>query len=209
MRLEVNFIPVKGPALLSKYVGESERGVREVFRKAKLAAPCIIFFDEIDALVPTRGGGGSDSHVTERVISQFLAEMDGVEDLNGVLVLGATNRPDILDPALLRPGRFDIQVAIPLPDQEGRRQIFEIGLRGKPIIAGEVDLAGLAASTGGFSGAEIRAVCTRAAWAAIREAVAQLTGSSASAEVSPRVTVTPDHLSAALVEVRSAPQRAY
>jgi transitional endoplasmic reticulum ATPase len=206
---QVNFIPVKGPALLSKYVGESERGVREVFRKAKLAAPCIIFFDEIDALVPTRGGGGSDSHVTERVISQFLAEMDGVEDLNGVLVLGATNRPDILDPALLRPGRFDIQVAIPLPDQEGRRQIFEIGLRDKPIIAGEVDLAGLASSTGGFSGAEIRAVCTRAAWAAIREAVAQLTGASSLAELSPRVTVTAGHLSAALVEVRSAPQRAY
>jgi len=100
---------------------------------------------------------------------------------------------DILDPALLRPGRFDIQVAIPLPDQEGRRQIFEIGLRDKPI-AGVVDLAGLAASTGGFSGAEIRAVCTRAAWAAIREAVAELTGSAASAEVSPRVTVTAGHL---------------
>src|SRR5208283_3045682 len=121
---EVNFIPVKGPALLSKYVGESERGVREVFRKAKLAAPCIIFFDEIDSLVPSRGGGATDSHVTERVISQFLAEMDGVEDLNGVLVLGATNRPDILDSALMRPGRFDIQVAIHLPDRVGRQQIF-------------------------------------------------------------------------------------
>jgi len=203
---QVNFIPVKGPALLSKYVGESERGVREVFRKAKLAAPCIIFFDEIDALVPTRGGGGSDSHVTERVISQFLSEMDGVEDLNGVLVLGATNRPDMLDPALLRPGRFDVQVAIPLPDQAGRRQIFEIGLRDKPT-AGAIDLAGLAAATEGFSGAEIRAVCTRAAWAAIREAVAQVTSSSA--ESPPRVTVTGGHLNSALVEVQSAPQRAY
>ncbi len=100
---QVNFISVKGPSLLSKYVGESERGVREVFRKAKQAAPCIVFFDEIDALVPTRGGG-DDSHMTERVIGQFLAELDGVEELNGVLILGATNRPDILDPALLRPG---------------------------------------------------------------------------------------------------------
>ena len=99
--------------------------------------------------------------MTERVISQFLAEMDGVEELNGVLVLGATNRPDMLDPALLRPGRFDIQDAVPLPDLAGRQQIFEIGLRDKPIIAGEVDLAGLASSTGGFSGAEIRAVCVR------------------------------------------------
>jgi transitional endoplasmic reticulum ATPase len=110
------------------------------------------------------------------VISQFLAEMDGVEELNGVLILGATNRPDILDPALLRPGRFDIQITIPLPDKAGRRQIFEVGLRGKPLV-GEVDLDGLAAATEGFSGAEIRAVCTRACWAAIREAVAQLTGS--------------------------------
>ncbi len=146
---QVNFIPVKGPALLSKYVGESERGVREVFRKAKQAAPCIIFFDEIDALVPTRGGGSTDSHVTERVISQFLAEMDGVEDLNGVLVLGATNRPDILDPALLRPGRFDIQIPLPLPDLAGRREIFQIGLRDKPL-SGKVDIPALAAATEGY-----------------------------------------------------------
>ncbi|MGZ3470973.1 MAG: CDC48 family AAA ATPase [Isosphaeraceae bacterium] len=202
---EVNFIPVKGPALLSKYVGESERGVRDVFRKAKLAAPCIIFFDEIDSLVPSRGGGATDSHVTERVISQFLAEMDGVEDLNGVLVLGATNRPDILDPALMRPGRFDIQVAIPLPDRVGRQQIFEIGLRDKPL-AGKVDIAALAEATEGFSGAEIRAVCTRAAWAAIREAVAR---SEPAQDSVPRVSITRDHLNSALQEVQSAPQRAF
>ena len=113
---EVNFISVKGPELLSMYVGESERGVREVFRKAQQAAPCIIFFDEIDALVPSRGGGATDSHVGERVLSQFLTELDGIEELKGVLVLGATNRPDMLDPALLRPGRFDAVVEIPLPD---------------------------------------------------------------------------------------------
>jgi len=202
---EVNFIPVKGPALLSKYVGESERGVREVFRKAKLAAPCIIFFDEIDSLVPSRGGGATDSHVTERVISQFLAEMDGVEDLNGVLVLGATNRPDILDPALMRPGRFDIQIAIPLPDRVGRQQIFQIGLRDKPL-AGKVDFAALAEATEGFSGAEVRAVCTRAAWAAIREAVAK---SEPAQESVPQVSITRDHLKSALLEVQSAPQRAF
>ncbi len=202
---QVNFISVKGPALLSKYVGESERGVREVFRKAKQAAPCIIFFDEIDSLVPSRGSGATDSHVTERVISQFLAEMDGVEDMNGVLVLGATNRPDILDPALLRPGRFDIQVAIPLPDLDGRRRIFDIGLRNKPL-AEKIDIDALAASTDGFSGAEVRAICTRAAWAAIREAVAK---TESDQESMPRVSITRDHLNSALLEVQSAPQRAF
>ncbi len=202
---QVNFIPVKGPELLSKFVGESERGVREVFRKAKQAAPCIIFFDEIDALVPTRGGGGSDSHVTERVIGQFLAEMDGVEELNGVLILGATNRPDILDPALLRPGRFDIQLPIPLPDAAGRQQVFEIGLKDKPL-KGKVDLASLAAATEGFTGAEIRAVCTRAAWAAIREAVADSTKTGGGPV---KVSVTRSHLDDALIEVQSVPHRAY
>ena len=167
---EVNFISVKGPALLSKYVGESERGVREVFRKAKQVAPCIVFFDEIDALVPSRGSGSSDSHVTERVISQFLTELDGVEELNGVLILGATNRPDILDPALLRPGRFDLVLDIPKPDEAGRREIFEIGLRGKPV-AKDVRADDLAAATAGFTGADIQAVCKQAALAAIRDAV--------------------------------------
>ena len=118
---QVNFISVKGPALISKYVGESEKGVREIFRKAKQAAPCIVFFDEIDSLLPARSEGGRTSHVSERVLSQFLTEMDGVEELRGVLVLGATNRPDLLDPALLRPGRFDVQVTIDLPNLDGRK----------------------------------------------------------------------------------------
>ncbi|HHT9152285.1 MAG TPA: CDC48 family AAA ATPase, partial [Candidatus Hypogeohydataceae bacterium YC40] len=118
---KVNFISVKGPALLSKYVGESEKAVRDIFRKARQAAPCIIFFDEIDAIAPRRGAGESESRVTERVISQLLTELDGIEELKGVLVLGATNRPDIIDPALLRAGRFDASIEIPIPDQAARR----------------------------------------------------------------------------------------
>jgi transitional endoplasmic reticulum ATPase len=178
---QVNFISVKGPELLSKYVGESERGVREVFRKAKQAAPSILFFDEIDALVPTRGLATADSHVTERVISQFLTELDGVEELGDVLVLGATNRLDMLDVALLRPGRFDLVLEIPLPDEEGRKAIFNVGLRGKPVAA-DVHVDELAASTENFTGADIQAVCKRAALEAIREAV----GPSGSCGRSPR-----------------------
>jgi len=181
---QVNFISVKGPELLSKYVGESERGVREVFRKAKQAAPSILFFDEIDALVPTRGLATADSHVTERVISQFLTELDGVEELGDVLVLGATNRLDMLDLALLRPGRFDLVLEIPLPDEEGRKAIFGVGLRGKPVAA-DVHVDELAASTENFTGADIQAVCKRAALEAIREAV----GPSGSCGRSPRAAL--------------------
>jgi len=169
---QVNFISVKGPQLLAMYVGESERAVREVFQKAKQAAPCILFFDEIDALVPTRGSGAADSHVTERVISQFLTEVDGVEELNGVLILGATNRPDILDPALLRPGRFDLVLKVPPPDLAGRRKIFEIGLRGKPVT-GDICIEELAAASDGLTGADVQAVCKRAALDALRDVVVQ------------------------------------
>ena len=167
---KVNFISVKGPALLSKYVGESEKGVRETFRKAKQAAPCIVFFDEIDALIPARTGGGSDSHVSERVLSQFLAELDGVEELKSVLVLGATNRVDLLDPAMLRPGRFDEIIEIPLPDEQGRREIFAVHLRGKPLSS-EAAALDLAPRTENFSGAEIGSVCRKAALKAVRRAV--------------------------------------
>ena len=166
----VNFISVKGPSLLSKYVGESERGVREVFKKARQAAPCIAFFDEIDALIPTRSAGGSDSHVSERVLAQFLAEMDGVEELKGVLVLGATNRPDMIDPAILRPGRFDEVVEIPMPDEQGRREIFGVHLRGKPLAPG-IDIGKLAARAEALSGADIAGVCRQAALAAVRRVV--------------------------------------
>ncbi len=124
---ESNFISVKGPELLNKFVGESEKAVREVFRKARQASPCIIFFDEIDSVAPTRGSSGGDSHVTERVISQFLTEMDGLEELRNVIIIAATNRPDIIDSALLRPGRFDRLLFVPPPDLEARKQIFKIG----------------------------------------------------------------------------------
>jgi len=164
---EVNFISVKGPELLSKWVGESERGIREVFRKAKQASPCIVFFDEIDAIAPIRGAS-SDSHVTERVISQFLTELDGMEELKGVIVLAATNRLDIVDPALLRPGRFDLRLELPTPDAKARLEIFNIHTRRKPLTA-DVDLKALADTTDGLVGADIEAICRRASMLAIRE----------------------------------------
>ena len=167
---QVNFISVKGPSLLSKDVGESERGVRDVFRKARQAAPCIVFFDEIDSLIPARGAASSDSHVAERVLSQFLVELDGIEELKGVIVLGATNRPDILDPAVLRHGRFDEVITIPLPDEPQRREIFEVHLRNKPV-AETVNLATLAKQTDGFSGAEIAGICHKAAMKAVRRVI--------------------------------------
>jgi transitional endoplasmic reticulum ATPase len=170
---KVNFISVKGPALLSKYVGESEQAVREVFRKARQASPCIVFFDEIDALVPARGGGSSESHVGERVLSQFLAELDGIEELKGVLILAATNRVDMLDPAVVRPGRFDEVIEIPTPEEKDREEIFRVHLRNKPLEA-DLDTADLASRTGGFSGAEIASVCNRAALMAVRRSVAFL-----------------------------------
>ena len=195
---KVNFISVKGPALLSKYVGESERGVRDIFRKAKQAAPCIIFFDEIDALVPARSAGGSDAHVAERVLSQFLTELDGVEELKGVLVLGATNRPDMLDPAILRPGRFDEIVDIALPDEESRRLIFEVHLRNKPLAPG-ISISGLAAGTDGFSGADIQGVCAKAALRAVRRAV---TSKIEHPQEEAPVTILPDDLETALKEAK-------
>ena len=130
---EANFISIKGPELLSKWVGESEKGVREVFRKARGAAPCIVFFDEIDAIAPTRGGAGSDSHVTERLISQLLTELDGLEILTNVVIIAATNRPDIIDPALLRPGRFDRLLYVPPPDKESRVHVLKIHTKKKPL----------------------------------------------------------------------------
>jgi transitional endoplasmic reticulum ATPase len=166
---EVNFISIKGPELMSKYIGESERGVREVFRKAKQASPCILFFDEFDSLVPERGSG-DNSQVTERVISQFLTELDGLEELKGVLVLAATNRKDLIDSAILRPGRFDFVLDFPLPDEKTRQEIFGIHVGGKPL-ASDIDLAVLAEETEGLSGAEIEVICREAAMLAIRESI--------------------------------------
>lgn len=166
----VNVIAVKGPALLSKYVGESEKAVREIFKKAKAAAPCILFFDEIESLAPHRQAGTTDSRVMERLLSQFLSELDGIEELKGVLVLGATNRLDLMDPALLRPGRFDHKIELPLPDSKTREAIFEIHTRGKPLDK-DVDLKALAQATDGLSGAEIEEICRRAAFNAIRHVI--------------------------------------
>jgi len=164
---EVNFIAIKGPELMSMYVGESERGLREVFHKARQAAPCIIFFDEIDALASARASAGrEDSGVGARVLSQMLTELDGIEELKGVLVLAATKRRDLLDPALLRPGRFDLEVDLPLPDQAARRKIFEVHLRDRPI-ASDATIEWLAGQTDGFSGAEIEGVCHRTMMEAI------------------------------------------
>ena len=167
---ESNFISIKGPELLSKWVGESEKGVREIFRKARMAAPCIIFFDEIDALVPKRGSGGSDSHVTENVVSQILTEIDGLEELHNVLIIGATNRLDIVDPALLRPGRFDRVIEVPNPDVSGIEMIFKIHTKDKPLAEG-VNLKTLSELAKGFSGAEIEEICNRAALLGVKRFV--------------------------------------
>src|SRR5712692_4412472 len=169
--MEVNFISVKGPELLSKYVGESERGVREIFKKARQAAPTILFLDEIDALAPARGWGG-DAHVTERVVSQLLTEMDGIEELKGVLVVAATNRPELIDPALRRPGRFDLFLEFPLPDADSRLEILKVHSHNRPVEK-ELDLSQLAEQTEGLTGADLESICNRATLLAIREFLAQ------------------------------------
>ncbi|MEK0346238.1 MAG: CDC48 family AAA ATPase, partial [Nitrosopumilus sp.] len=167
---ESNFISIKGPELLSKWVGESEKGVREIFRKARQAAPCIIFLDEIDALVPRRSSGGSGSRVTENVVSQILTEMDGLEELHNVLIIGATNRLDIVDEALLRPGRFDRIIEVSNPDAKGREHIFKIHTKKKPL-ASDVNITKLVELTDSFSGAEIAAVTNRSAVTALKRYV--------------------------------------
>ena len=167
---EANFISVKGPEFLNKWVGESEKAVRETFRKARQASPCVIFMDEIDSIVPVRGTGG-DSNVTERVVSQMLTELDGLEPMNDVVVIAATNRPDMIDPALLRPGRFDKSIYVAPPDKESRKSIFEIHTKGKPM-EDDVDLDKLADQTEGCTGADISAICNEAVMTAVRRLVA-------------------------------------
>ncbi|CAG0895759.1 unnamed protein product [Cyprideis torosa] len=167
----LNFISVKGPELLSKWVGESEKAVRELFRKARQASPCIVFFDEIDAIGGSRNTSSTSSGVGERVLAQLLTELDGVELLKDVFILGATNRPDLVDPALTRPGRLDRIVHVPLPDKRSRREIFRVHLRSTPsYLDSEAEgLDELAEMTGGYSGAEIAAVCHEAALMALTE----------------------------------------
>jgi transitional endoplasmic reticulum ATPase len=163
-----NFITVKGPEVFSKWVGESEKAIREVFRKARMAAPAIIFFDEIDSLVPRRGAGFSDSGASERVISQLLTEMDGMVSLEDIVIIAATNRPDIVDPAILRPGRFDRLIYVPEPDEKSRVQIFKLYTKDMPL-AKNVDTASLAALAKNHSGADISALCREAAMFALKK----------------------------------------
>ena len=167
---QANFVAIKGADLHAKYVGESEQRLRDIFRRARQAAPCILFFDELDAFLPTRGMMGLDAAVSERILAQFLVEMDGIEELKGVLVLGATNRVDRLDEAILRPGRFDEIVKFAPPDSMEREEILKIHLKQKPL-SDEVDANYLAGLTEGWSGAELSAACNRAALLAVQRAV--------------------------------------
>ncbi len=164
---EANFITIKGPEVFSKWVGESEKAIREVFRKARMAAPSVIFFDEVDSLMPRRGLGFADSGVTERVISQLLTEMDGIITLEDIVIIAATNRPDIVDPAILRPGRFDRLIYVPEPKEKGRLQIFKIYTKDMPLSK-NVELTHLASLTKNYSGADIEALCREAAMNALR-----------------------------------------
>jgi transitional endoplasmic reticulum ATPase len=167
---EANFITIKGPEVFSKWVGESEKAIREVFRKARMAAPSVIFFDEMDSLVPRRGLGFGDSGVSERVISQLLTEMDGIVALEDIVVIAATNRPDIVDPAVLRPGRFDRLIYVPEPDEKSRLQIFKIYTKNMPL-AKDVGLSQLVAIAKNYSGADIEALCREAGMHALRRDV--------------------------------------
>jgi len=170
---EANFVSVRGPELLSKWVGESERGIREIFRRARQASPCVVFFDEIDSIAPIRGAG-AETQVTERVVSQLLTELDGMQDMHGVVVLAATNRADMIDPALLRPGRFDKIIQIPLPDKESRQKILEINAEEIPYEKDPnspdyVNFSKLAEATDGFSGADVAAIANTAVSFVIHE----------------------------------------
>ena len=207
---EVNFISVKGPEFLSKWVGESEKAVRETFHKARLAAPCIIFFDEIDAIAPTRGASG-DSHVTERVISQILTELDGMVRLKDIKVIAATNRPDMLDSALLRTGRFDRLIYIPPPDDKARIAIFKVHSADKPL-AEDVNLEALAKKTKNYTGADIAGVCNEAVLLAIRDAVSKNKGKKLTAEEIKSVKVNMKNFEKALEfvkPIRDSELRAY
>jgi transitional endoplasmic reticulum ATPase len=198
---EANFISIKGPELLSKWVGESEKGVREIFRKARQAAPCIIFFDEIDAIAPKRGGDFGDSHVTERLISQLLTELDGLEILTNVVVIGATNRPDIVDAALLRPGRFDRLLYVPPPDRDSRIQIIKIHIKKKPLDD-SVDIEKLADQTEGYTGADIASLSSAAVMLALREHVSKYKDPKEAEEHKEELKIHMTHFEDAMKKIR-------
>jgi transitional endoplasmic reticulum ATPase len=199
---EANFISVRGPELLSKWVGESERGVREVFRRARQAAPCIIFFDEIDSLAPIRGGDGGGM-VSERVVSQLLTELDGIQALQGVVVLAATNRVDMVDPALLRSGRFDKIIAIPLPDDEARKQVLQIHMKGKPISK-EVEVEELVKMTAGFNGADLASLVNTAVSIVLQAYIAKYPKPEDAKKHLTEAVVTYEHFQEAAKKVRSS-----
>jgi transitional endoplasmic reticulum ATPase len=199
---EANFISVRGPELLSKWVGESERGIREVFRRARQASPCVIFFDEVDALAPTRGMGG-DSMVTERVVSQLLTELDGVQSLTGVVVLAATNRIDIVDPALLRAGRFDKLILIPLPDKSARKEILKIHTKHVPI-AKDVDLDRVVDMTEGFSGADMASLTNTAVSIVLQSFITKYPKPEDAKKHVDEAIVQMEHFADAIKKVRSS-----
>ena len=199
---ESNFISIKGPELLNKYVGESEKGVREVFSKARENAPTVVFFDEIDAIATERGSNSEGSGVGERVVSQLLTELDGLESLEDVVVIATSNRPDLIDSALLRPGRLDRHVHVPVPDEEARRKIFDVHTGAKPL-ADDVDLDTLARKTEGYVGADIEAVCREASMAASRELIGSVDPEEVGESVS-NVRVTMAHFEDALNEVQAS-----
>lgn len=203
---EVNFISIKGPEFLSKWVGESEKAVRETFRKARAASPCIIFFDEIDAIAGMRGRFAS-SQATEQVVSQLLTEMDGLEGLRDVVLLAATNRPDMLDPALLRSGRFGRHIEIPMPDLETRMEIFKIHLKDKPL-ADDVDLKKMAELLEGYTGADIQAICEEATLLTIRRAVDDASINTHDAESVKTVSISKKELDESITRVLKGADRA-
>jgi transitional endoplasmic reticulum ATPase len=188
---------------MNKWVGESEKAIRETFRKARQAAPCIVFFDELDAIAPTRGESCGSSQVTERMISQLLTELDGLESLKDVTVIAATNRPDIIDTALLRPGRFDKLVSIPTPDKEARKEIFMIHTKQKPL-ADNIDLTKLSEKTEGYTGADIAAICNEAVMVSIREYIA--TGNPLDKKHLDKLKVQKKHFDKAMDKVKAMPK---
>ena len=209
---EANFISVRGPELLSKWVGESERGIREIFRRARQASPCVIFFDEIDSIAPVRGVGG-ETAVTERVVSQLLTELDGIESLRGVVVLAATNRADMIDTALLRPGRFDKIILVPLPDKEGRKKILEINAKDIPVVREStidgvknpdyVDLDKIAESSDGMSGADVASIANTAVSLVIHEFLAKYPDQKEAEKQAADAKVTMRHFEEAVRKVRT------
>lgn len=209
---EANFISVRGPELLSKWVGESERGIREIFRRARQASPCVIFFDEIDSIAPVRGVGG-ETAVTERVVSQLLTELDGIESLHGVVVLAATNRADMIDTALLRPGRFDKIVLVPMPDKDGRKKILEINTKEIPVVREAsvngvknpdyVDLDKIAEATDGMSGADVAAISNTAVSLVIHEFLAKYPDQKEAEKQATEAKVTMRHFEEAVRKVRT------